>query len=464
MVAFVDPRKSKIDIAQAAGRAMRQSKATNKKLGYIVVPLFIEQKKGETEAEAFTRAGFDEVAEVLGAMLESDDDLVDTIEKMQEARGRGDKFNPRQLHEKIEVIGPSINLDKLTQSIDVEILDRLGVSWDRWSGLLQKFHKREGHCRVAQNFIEDGLVLGSWIKSQRASKIKNEISAERVEKLNSIGFSWDPYSEDWENGFNVLQEFRKREGHCRVPPNFKEDEFTLGSWVYVQRIFREKRTLDPERIKRLDAIGFSWDPHTEKWEDGFATLTKFRRREGHCRVPQHYKEGEYALGTWTKTQRVYRNKGILSPERIKRLDSINFSWDPNTEKWDTGFSILKKFRIREGHCQVPHGFKEGNFSLGNWVMTQRILKEKGGLDIARVNRLDSVGFSWKPKTENWNKAFSALLKFKKREGHCLVPFVQKEGNIALGNWVMTQRMLRKNGKIDPVRLKRLNSIGFNWKG
>jgi superfamily II DNA or RNA helicase len=51
MVAFVDPRKSKIDIAQAAGRAMRQSKATNKKLGYIVVPLFIEQKKGETEAE-----------------------------------------------------------------------------------------------------------------------------------------------------------------------------------------------------------------------------------------------------------------------------------------------------------------------------------------------------------------------------------------------------------------------------
>jgi 2-oxoglutarate dehydrogenase complex dehydrogenase (E1) component-like enzyme len=44
MVAFVDPRKSKIDIAQAAGRAMRQSKATNKRLGYIVVPLFVEQQ------------------------------------------------------------------------------------------------------------------------------------------------------------------------------------------------------------------------------------------------------------------------------------------------------------------------------------------------------------------------------------------------------------------------------------
>jgi predicted helicase len=30
MVAFVDPRKSKIDIAQAAGRAMRQSKASDR--------------------------------------------------------------------------------------------------------------------------------------------------------------------------------------------------------------------------------------------------------------------------------------------------------------------------------------------------------------------------------------------------------------------------------------------------
>ena len=169
MVAFVDPRKSKIDIAQAAGRAMRQSKATNKKLGYIVVPLFIEQKKGETEAEAFTRSGFDEVAEVLGAMLESDDDLVDTIEKMQEARGRGDKFNPRQLHNKIDVIGPAINLDKLTQSIDVEILDCLGVSWDRWFGLLEVFKKREGHCRVERNICLKGFKLGSALAAYETS-------------------------------------------------------------------------------------------------------------------------------------------------------------------------------------------------------------------------------------------------------------------------------------------------------
>ena len=52
MVAFIDPRRSKVDIAQATGRAMRQSKATGKTTGYIVVPLFLEQKKGESEEKA----------------------------------------------------------------------------------------------------------------------------------------------------------------------------------------------------------------------------------------------------------------------------------------------------------------------------------------------------------------------------------------------------------------------------
>jgi predicted helicase len=40
MVAFIDPRQSRIDIAQAVGRAMRKPRgATTKTVGYVVVPL-----------------------------------------------------------------------------------------------------------------------------------------------------------------------------------------------------------------------------------------------------------------------------------------------------------------------------------------------------------------------------------------------------------------------------------------
>ena len=107
---------------------------------------------------------------VLAAMLENDDDLVDLIRQMQEAKGRGEKFNPERLHEKIEVLGPSIDLNKLRRSIDVEIVDRLGTSWDHWFGLLQKYHKREGHCDILATHQVDGLSLGAWVSAQRGKK------------------------------------------------------------------------------------------------------------------------------------------------------------------------------------------------------------------------------------------------------------------------------------------------------
>jgi predicted helicase len=388
MVAFVDPRKSKIDIAQAAGRAMRQSKATNKKLGYIVVPLFIEQKKGETEAEAFTRAGFDEVAEVLGAMLESDDDLVDTIKELQEARGRGDKFNPRQLHEKIEVIGPSINLDKLTQSIDVEILERLGLSWDHWFGLLQKFKGRKGHCNIARDYTEDGKKLGVW--SSNIRRRKGQLTPIQIHQLDSIGFCWDHDSEQWEEAFEALKAFHKREGHCKVAQNFVTNGLKLGAWVTRQR--HPKISLSADKVSRLNLLGFIWDPFTEQWEEAFKALKAFHKREGHCRVIARSIINGFKLGSWVSLQRSKESQ--LSVNQINRLDSLGFTWDPHAQLWEESFIALQEFLKREGHCRVSQSFEADGVKLGAWVSKQR--QKKASLSPDRIKRLNSLGFIWKP--------------------------------------------------------------------
>ena len=454
MVAFVDPRKSKIDIAQAAGRAMRQSKATNKKLGYIVVPLFIEQKKRETEAEAFTRSGFDEVAEVLGAMLESDDDLVDTIKELQEARGRGDKFNPRQLHEKIEVIGPAINLDKLTQSIDVEILDRLGISFDRWFGLLQKFNKREGNCRVPQRHLEDGMKLGTWVGNIRHGAIR--LSEEQKYQFDAIGFSWDPHAEQWEKGFETLQSFRKREGHCCAPRSHIENNFKLGKWLNKQRTY--KSALSSEQISRLDSIGFSWDPRTEQWEESFAALQKFHKTEGHARVPQRLNIDGVKLGVWANLQRQLNNKGDLAAERRDRLEKLGFSWDPRQDQWEEAFAALLNFKKKEGHCNVNANLSFKDLKLGRWVNMQRSRKYR--LSATRIKRLDDIGFNWDPHLRQWEEGFEALQKFREKEGHCLVSRPTIIGGIKLGLCVNVQRM--NKDKITPERVKRLEDLGFSW--
>lgn len=452
MVAFVDPRKSKIDIAQAAGRAMRQSKATNKKLGYIVVPLFIEQKKGETEAEAFTRAGFDEVAEVLGAMLESDDDLVDTIEKIQEARGRGDKFNPRQLHEKIEVIGPAINLDKLTQSIDVEILDCLGASWDHWFGLLQKFKTREGHCRVPASHQEDGRKLGVWTTNIRNKKIL--CSEARLDRLNSVGFSWNPLDEKWGKAFAALIKFQKAKGHCRVPQEYKYGPINLGTWVATQR--KNKAELSSEQVKRLNLIGFIWDPMAEQWEKALEALKAFHKREGHCRIPVKIKINGLKLGIWSNNIR--KRKGQLTPIQIHQLDSIGFCWDPNAEQWEEAFEALKAFHKREGHCKVPQLFTTNGLNLGSWVARQR--HPKSSLSADKINRLKLLGFIWDPFAEQWDEAFEVLKAFHKREGHCRAVARSVVNGFKLGSWVSLQRS--KKRELSENQINRLNSLGFTW--
>jgi predicted helicase len=46
VVAFLSPRKSKVDIVQAAGRAMRT--APDKQTGYVLLPLFLETQENET--------------------------------------------------------------------------------------------------------------------------------------------------------------------------------------------------------------------------------------------------------------------------------------------------------------------------------------------------------------------------------------------------------------------------------
>jgi predicted GNAT family N-acyltransferase len=258
---------------------------------------------------------------VLGAMLENDDDLVDVIRELQEAKGRGDQFNTRRLHEKIEVIGPAINLDELKRSIDVEIVNRLGMGWDRWFGLLQKFHAREGHCRVEQQYHQDGLKLGAWVNKQRSRR--NNLSPGQIQRLDQLGFIWNPLDAAWESNFAALAKFHTREGHCRVAKTYKEGELKLGAWVNKQRSRRD--TLSLQRIQRLEQLGFTWDTHDAAWESNFAALAKFHAREGHCRVAQQYQQDGLNLGRWISKQRSKRDK--LSPEQIQRLDKLGFSWD-----------------------------------------------------------------------------------------------------------------------------------------
>ena len=464
MVAFVDPRRSKVDIAQAAGRAMRKPYNSDKTVGYVVVPLFVERDEGETFEEALKRTDYDEVIAVLNAMREQDDELVDIIQELKEAKGRGEVFNPRALAEKVQLLGPSVSLEALQSSIFAEVVESLGDSWDEWFGRLQAYKEEFGDCLVPYAYeTSSGSKLGSWITTQR--RTQDELSAERVERLDAIGFVWDARAAKWEESFQALQSYLRDHGSTLVPRGYQtRSGLDLGGWVIRQRVNRE--SLPIERLRKLQDIGFVWDARGDKWENGFKELEAYRDAHGDCLVPfDHQTSSGFKLFVWVNSQRQNYKKGKLSREKQQRLDELGFLWAPNEEAWEQGFGELKAYKEERGHCLVSNTHKtHSGYRLGQWATVQRQSLKKGSLSQNKRQRLDALGFVWDPNEEAWEAGYAALEAYKAENGDCSPPAGHKTPTgFKLGLWATNQRQFEKRGELIPERRERLKALGFIWK-
>ena len=279
---------------------------------------------------------------------------------------------------------------------------------------------------------------------------------ERRQKLESLGFDWDMLASAWQDGFAALKRFQAREGHCRVPQEHLEENYRLGSWVANQR--KKKTAMPTDRRQRLDGLGFDLNSLISGWEEGFAALQLFQRREGHFEIPQKHIEAGYKLGHWVSHQRA--DKDTMQAERRQRLDALGFVWDSKDAAWDKGFTALKQFKEREGNCRVSGQHIEGTYKLGQWVGMQRSRRDI--MPVERRQKLEALGFEWEPFTWTslWEEGFAALKQFKEREGHCRVPQQHTEGTYRLGQWVANQR--KKKTTMPTDRRQRLDALGFNW--
>jgi superfamily II DNA or RNA helicase len=427
-VAFIDPRSSEIDIIQSVGRAIRLSE--NKTIGTIVIPVFIEQTD---DAEAALEASeFKPIWDVLEALKSHDDKLSNELDQLRIELGakRRRSVTTSDLTKIFLDLPTSVNED-FAQALRTHLVIQTTESWMFWYGLLEAYKDREGHCRVPDKYLEDGLRLGQWVGVQRGNELT--ISEERRQKLNELGFVWDAREEAWEEGFNCLKTYKDRNGHCQVPINHKENGFRLGAWIDRQR--QSKETMPHERRQRLDEIGFVWNPLKVNWEEGFNYLTLYKKREGNCRVPNNHIENGFRLGQWVGVQR--QNKDKMISERRQRLDELGFIWDRREAEWEEGFNHLKMYSDRVGHCRVPQRHKENGFRLGQWVTVQRVRKDK--MSANRRQRLEELGFIWDEKEADWEEGFNYLKAYEKREGHSRVPQRHKENGFRLGQWVSRQR-------------------------
>jgi superfamily II DNA or RNA helicase len=461
MVAFIAPRRSRVDIVQATGRAMRT--APGKTTGYVFLPLFLEEVTGESVEHAVARAEFEEIWTVLQALQEQDEVLADTIRGMREAQGRDGGFDDSRFREKVQILGPAVSLAVLRESITTRSVERLAASWDYLFGKLFAFMVRFRHLNVPFGWPEDPQ-LAAWVGSQRQLRREGRLSTDRTQRLDHLGFQWEPRATAWEDMFAALVQFKERAGDCNVPLDLPYDP-QLANWVVRQRQIRMEGRLAAERIERLDALGFEWDTPAASavpWDEMFAALVQFRDRFGHCNVPANWPE-DRQLVQWVNWQRQIRRDGRLAAERIQRLDALGFDWGAlaaPTGLWDEMFARLVQFRDRFGHCNVPLGWSE-DLQLVRWVNQQRKIRRQWRLSEDRIQRLDALGFEWGPRASAWDKMFETLVQFKERFGHCNVPLGWSE-DLQLVRWVNQQRQLRRQGSLSEDRIQRLDALGFEW--
>jgi superfamily II DNA or RNA helicase len=470
-VAFIDPRRSEVDIVQAVGRAIRKSE--DKTVGTIVIPVFIDTD--QDPETALDDSAFKPVWDIIKALRSHDEELGEQLDELRRALGR--RGGRIKLPTKIHVDVPTKVGADFAAAFDVRLVERTTVTWEFWFGLLEQFVDDTGHARVNAAYEFDGYRLGAWVANQRAQYAKGVLKPERQSLLESVsGWTWDPvadywvdqWSEQWEDGFRQLLGYVERIGDARVPSAYRgRDGYRLGWWVIWQRELHGKGELDTDRERRLCELPrWTWDARSDQWEEGFTKLLEYVKRHGDARVVMSCKIDGFNLGSWVKVQRREFAKGSFSPDRQARLEGLNgWSWDPFTDRWGEGFRHLADYVAQKGDARVPRSYMAGGFSLGAWVKKQRNAFGRGVLDPQRRRRLEELpGWTWDPFADQWEEGFRRLADWVKVRGDALVPRNYVVDGFNLGSWVHVQRQKYSGGGLDAERKRRLEELsGWQWE-
>jgi len=323
-------------------------------------------------------------------------------------------------------------------------------AWDRKFAELAAFRLKHSHFHLPKH-----TPLAKWAVSQRTDARRGILPEERRERLDSIGFDWDPMDSWWPAMFEKLEAYRNKHGHCCV---CKLTHPVLARWTSKQRCLARRSQLSKDKRQRLETLGFEWEPDADYWNKMFRALRAFRDEHGHFSI---HKRKNLALAKWVEYQRECARRGSLSEERRQRLDAIGFPWVAEGPKedaffWQTMFEQLKVYRDKHGHCYVT---KRDDRDLANWVICQRKLAERGLLPVDKRQRLESLGSIWSYDDVQWQARYNKLVAYRQEHGHCRV---SKGKDYLLAKWAWHQRERARKGLLEPERRQRLEAIGFEW--
>ena len=254
-VMFADPKQSRVDIVQAAGRALRRYEG--KEHGYIVVPLVVPEKM-DFEKFAETTA-FRHVAQTITALSTEDERIADEFRAIE--RGRIPRGKIVEIEGDVPV-GMKIKLDDFAEAISTRLWESVGrANW-------RKFED-------ARAFVH-GLDLKSgteWRAYCKSGKKPNDIPA--IPRRTYLNAGWVSMG-DWLGTGRVADQFREFRSFAKA----RTFSRGLGFKSQVDWFRYCKSGRKPEDIPTLPAStykGKGWS----SWGDWLGTDTVANRFRKH---------------------------------------------------------------------------------------------------------------------------------------------------------------------------------------
>ncbi|CAE6932757.1 unnamed protein product, partial [Symbiodinium sp. KB8] len=128
--------------------------------------------------------------------------------------------------------------------------------------------------------------------------------------------------------------------------------------------------------------------------------------------------------------------------------------------WHFHADLVRCFRLREGHTNVPEDHQEVGLPLGRWLHEQRGAAREGELPIRHLERLEELGVgvpdtksTARRKDEEWDHRYGQLLAYRAREGDCDVESLLK--------WLRKQSAAHKKGKLTKAKRRLLEALGVD---
>jgi Helicase associated domain len=205
--------------------------------------------------------------------------------------------------------------------------------------LLKELHAVKAEVKELKQQLFDALLR---ITKEGGQETKTEAKASAATQEEEGDFS-DLEEEDpndpWMARYKELREYRILHGDCNVSK--KGPHAKLGKWVDNQRcsyknvqMNKKGSRITPERINKLEALGFTWgkgSPAPLTFEEGLEKLKEFQKAMRHCNVSVNPKSPS-DIGKWVSAQRnEYRRfiKGsdsLLTLEQIGELKDLGFQF------------------------------------------------------------------------------------------------------------------------------------------